>query len=341
MLSTLIDYLLSLADWAWRVLLAYARRHPIAVALVILAIIRSFGTTVRSGQAGVLFFCGRARKVLQPGFHPLIPVFHAVRKLPVRSVTLNLPKQRLTAGDGLVYDVYANIVYRVEDPIKAVTLVDDRARGVANVVPLVVHELLHEKGRAELADREALNSELIERCRQRLACWGLAVEDVGLSSIAPSRRTIRLTQLRGRVMERRRLMKHMLESAEADDNTVALLLASGGNPPLGHSTTRYRQHRRVRALQRRHRRVVLAPPLELELRTEILLVDRDLRLVGAGVTAQALVARVQQRKPHFSEATILDRVKDLERNGSLKSFSAAAAKQRTRTGRTEGRHDGE
>src|SRR5438445_9955353 len=95
-----------------------------AALLVVLAIVRSFGTTVQSGRAGVLFFCGRTRKVLEPGFHPHIPLLHKVKDTPIRSVTLDLPRQRVSTGDGLVYDVDATLIYRVDDPVKALTAVD-------------------------------------------------------------------------------------------------------------------------------------------------------------------------------------------------------------------------
>src|SRR5262245_32116119 len=105
MLQTLIDTLLSLGRTLLSVLLDYAKHHPLAVAVVILAIVRSFGTRVQTGWAGVLFSWGRAKKVLEPGFHPLIPIVQQVRQTPIRSVTLDLPRQRVTTRAGLVYEV--------------------------------------------------------------------------------------------------------------------------------------------------------------------------------------------------------------------------------------------
>jgi regulator of protease activity HflC (stomatin/prohibitin superfamily) len=252
-ISTLLDYLLDFSAWVWRLVRGFVKNRPVESALIALAIIRSFGTIVQTGQAGVLFFCGRVRKVLEPGFHPLIPILHYVRKVPVRSVTLDLPKQRVANADGLVYDVDTSIVYRIEDPVKTVTLVDNYTTAITNVVPLVVQELLREQTRAELSDRQALDAELTQRCIARLAAWGLTVEQAGMSSIAPTRRTIRLSQLRARVLERQRLMRQIEQEGAA--GAVAVLLASGGPMPLGHAATRYRRHRRLRLLKRR-----LTPP---------------------------------------------------------------------------------
>lgn len=249
MITTLVNYVLTLLGWLLMGVWYFIKARPGAAVLIALAIIRSFGTVVQSGQAAVLFSWGRARKVLEPGFHPLIPIVQTVRKVPVRSVTLDLPRQRLANGDGLVYDVDTSIVFRVEDPIKALTRVDSLMRGLANVVPLVVHELLREQTGAQLTDRQALDAELTERCKARLAAWGLTVEQAGFSSIAPTRRTIRLSQLRARVAERRRLMRQLEGSGPGQ--AVAVLLAAAGPPPVGHAAARYRRERRLRLLRRR------------------------------------------------------------------------------------------
>src|SRR5687767_4993025 len=108
MIAWLLDlawWLLDLALWflraVWRVALDQAKKHPAGAVVVALAIVRMFGTTVQTGTAGVLFSWGRAKKVLEPGFHPLIPIVQTVRHTPIRSVTLDLPRQRVATGDGL------------------------------------------------------------------------------------------------------------------------------------------------------------------------------------------------------------------------------------------------
>ena len=249
MLDSLWDLVSGLPGALWHWLLGLAKRQPLVVILAVVAIVRSFGTTVRSGQAGVLFSWGRACKVLEPGFHPLIPIVQQVRHTPIRSVTLDLPAQRVSTGDGLVYDVDASLIYRVDDPIKALTSVDDVGRAVTNLVPLVVAELMRGQSSATLAERSALDAGLTTRVQQALARWGLVVEQAGLKSIAPTRHTARLTQLGHRVRERARMLGEQL--ADGVPMGLAVALVSGGPAP------------RSRAGSRHHRRVaqpVAAPP---------------------------------------------------------------------------------
>ena len=63
---------------------------------------------------------------------------------------------------------------------------------------------------------------------------------------------------------------------------------------------------------------------ELELRSTILFVDRELGQAGTVATAQDVAARVRQIKPHFTEATILDRIKQMKDKAWLENLSAGA-----------------
>jgi regulator of protease activity HflC (stomatin/prohibitin superfamily) len=241
MLEQLWDFLSSVPGVLWRWLWEFAKRRPVVVILVVVAIVRSFGTTVQSGQAGVLFSWGRARKVLEPGFHPLIPVMQQVRHTPIRSVTLDLRPQRVSTADGLVYDVDATVIYHVEDPIKALTSVDDVKRGVTNLVPLLVAELMRGQSLGMLSERSALDADLKTRAQEALGRWGLVVEQAGLNSIAPTRPTARLTQLGARVRERAALLREELASGVPVSLAVALVAC--GATPRSHSAARYHRHR--------------------------------------------------------------------------------------------------
>jgi hypothetical protein len=64
---------------------------------------------------------------------------------------------------------------------------------------------------------------------------------------------------------------------------------------------------------------------ELELRSTILFVDRELSQAGKAATDQDLASRVHQIKPHFSEVAILERMSEMTVSGWLKSLSGSRA----------------
>jgi regulator of protease activity HflC (stomatin/prohibitin superfamily) len=252
----LLEYLLGWGLWAllavWHFLVRFVRQRPVEAGVVLLAIVRSFGTTVQTGTAGVLFTCGRARKVLEPGFQPLIPIFQRVRVTPIRSVTLDLPKQRVATGDGLVYEVDTTIVYRVEDPILALTGIDDVNKGVQTLLPLLVHDILRKKTQQTLVARQALDEELTEKARVALARWGLVVEQAGLTTLAPSRHTTRLSQQAARVRERAKLLAEMVD--EVDDEAAVALVSGTACPTSRAQASRARRARDRRLLAARKRK---------------------------------------------------------------------------------------
>ncbi len=248
MLETILSWLLSVPVWVWDRLVRWGKENPTSLILVLIAIVRSFGTTVQTGWAGVLFSFGRAKRVLEPGFHPLIPIFQKVRQTPIRSITLDLPRQRVTTSDGLVFDVHANIIYRVEDPILALTAIDDVRKGVLTLVPLLVLTLMSEHDGQSILTPRALDAELTTKAREALARWGVGVEQAGLATIAPTAPTMRLTQLGLRVAERAALLDLDADDVPAE---VVVALVTTARTPQGRSHAKY--HRR------KHRRPSLRP----------------------------------------------------------------------------------
>jgi hypothetical protein len=231
-----------MVDFVLDFLIQLIRAHPLWTIAVVLAFVRLWGTVIQTGWTGVLFVFGRARRTLQPGFHFLLPLVHLVRKTPVRSITLELPKQRVTTLDGLVYDVDANVVYRVDDAILALTHVDNLKRGSLVVLAMAVQEVLSRHNPKALQQPQSLDEEFTVQAQQKLGPWGVKVEQAGFTTIAPTRRTLRLTQLRQLVEERQRMLEEYCGYGLAPELALALL---GSHRNLaGHAHVRYRRYHR-------------------------------------------------------------------------------------------------
>jgi regulator of protease activity HflC (stomatin/prohibitin superfamily) len=195
--------------------------------LAALGVLRLMGKTVRSGSTGLKFSFGRARSLAEPGFHLLIPFFQRIETLPTRSRTIDLPKQRVTTADRLVYEVDVNAVLRVVDVRRALVEVDDLERAMTRMLAVVVQELLRGRTRADLGERAGLEETLAARLADLLQPWGVAVERAGITSIAPSRETLVLTQLAERALRRRAVLTQL--AGRGLDARTALAFAS--RPP--------------------------------------------------------------------------------------------------------------
>jgi SPFH domain / Band 7 family len=236
-LGELLDLLLIELKAAYFLVVGYAREHPVVTGVAVLALLRLCGITVQSGHKGVLFVFGRVRKELEPGFHFLLPYVLTARTIPVRSVTLELPRQRITTADGLVYDVQANIVYRVAEPKLALTQIDHLRQGIEVRLALLVQSLLAGHARATILNCKALDSELSARAEAALGRWGITVEQAGFKSIAPTHETLRLTQLAALGNERERVLRKLV--GQGVPVNAALALLGTDHRLVGHATARY------------------------------------------------------------------------------------------------------
>jgi len=216
------------------------------------ALVRAAGRTVESGSTGLKFSFGRAVRVLGPGFYPLLPFLQVIRSLPTRSRTLDLPEQRVTTVDGLVYQVDANLVYRIVDVRKALVEIDDLGRGMLQVLGLAVQEVLRTRSRAELYASETLDRELSQLMARQLSPWGVAVEHAGFPTIHPSSETTRVTQLQALGGERVAVLGRLVAAGTGRRAGLVLL---GTAVRIGPRTQRLAE--RARADRQRRRRTVL------------------------------------------------------------------------------------
>jgi regulator of protease activity HflC (stomatin/prohibitin superfamily) len=226
----------------WHLGVNYTREHPWTVAVALYGLALSFGVTIQSGQRGILFRWGRVFKELEPGFHWLIPLVHGVKKTPARSVTIDLPPQKVMTADGLVYEVSVNVVYRVANATKALTVVDHVDSGCRAVIPLFVTEVLRVLDQTEVGDRATLDRRLADRINEWIARWGLVIEQAGFTTISPAKSVLHTTQLRAKTLERAGAMRMLIEAGL--DAGSALVMIGTEHHPVAKSSLRY--HLRTR-----------------------------------------------------------------------------------------------
>lgn len=240
-----------LFDVAWAWLLGLPKKlweeYSYALMMAAMAVVRAAGKTVETGQTGLKFSAGRVVREVEPGFYPLVPFLQVIKTLPTRSRTLDLPQQRVTNLDGLVFDVDANVVYRITDVKKALIEINDLGRGMLQMLGLGVQQVLRARERREMYCSTELDEALARNLAERLAPWGVTIERAGFSSITPSNRSVRVTQQRPRVLERARRLVALEQRGVPRPQTLALLGVT--HAPI----TRTRSLRRLVRQSRRRR----------------------------------------------------------------------------------------
>jgi regulator of protease activity HflC (stomatin/prohibitin superfamily) len=80
---------------------------------------------LREYERGVIFRLGRLIPVKGPGLIILIPVVDKLVKVDLRTVTMDVPSQDIITRDNISVKVNAVVYYRVVDPTRAITEVED------------------------------------------------------------------------------------------------------------------------------------------------------------------------------------------------------------------------
>jgi len=244
----------SLRVWIWSELGDFVQDNLWTLWLVAWAILRATGQIVQTGQTGLLFSFGRARKVIGPGFRALIPFVQVVRVVPTRHRTLHLPAQRVAIQDGLVFFVDANLVYRVVDVRKALVEIDDLVRGMTQALGLGVQAVLVERGRAAMRAGPELDAALADDLGRRLEPWGVEVVRAGFITITPTPESMRVTQVAAQVEARARALVRFESAGLPRARALALL---GTRTHLANRGRGVRERERARRSRSRLERRIL------------------------------------------------------------------------------------
>ena len=95
------------------------------ILIVIGCIVLSGIRTVKEYERSVIFFLGKFKEVRGPGLIYIIPIFERSMKVPLRTITMNIPSQKIITKDNVSIDIAAVAYYHVVDPKNAVIAVEN------------------------------------------------------------------------------------------------------------------------------------------------------------------------------------------------------------------------
>ena len=140
---------------------------------------------VNEYQRGVLFRLGRMMEVLDPGFNLLLPFsLDVIRKVDMRTFTIDVPKQEVITRDNVPVLVDAVVYFNVFDPTLAVNKVADYTKSTSLLAQTILRSVL---GQHELDEMLAKRSELGVSLKQLLDeatdPWGIKVTAVEIKAV--------------------------------------------------------------------------------------------------------------------------------------------------------------
>jgi regulator of protease activity HflC (stomatin/prohibitin superfamily) len=164
----------------------------VGVAIAIIALLLIFALILlasairilREYERGVIFRLGRLIAQKGPGLILLIPIIDRMVRVDLRTVTLNVPPQEVITKDNVTARVNAVCYFRVIDPNRAITEVENFLVATSQISQTTLRSVL---GKAELdallSERERLNIELQQIIDEQTEPWGVKVSTVEVKDV--------------------------------------------------------------------------------------------------------------------------------------------------------------
>ena len=164
--------------------MAVAIGIAVVVVFFLLFIIGSSIRVLREYERGVIFRLGRLIAQKGPGLILLIPIIDRMVRVDLRTVTLNVPPQEVITRDNVPSRVNAVAYFRVIDPNRAITEVENFLLATSQIAQTAMRSVL---GKAELdqllAERERLNEDLQKIIDEQTEPWGVKVTTVEIKDV--------------------------------------------------------------------------------------------------------------------------------------------------------------
>jgi regulator of protease activity HflC (stomatin/prohibitin superfamily) len=135
-------------------------------------------------ERGVIFRLGRIIPVKGPGLVIIWPIIDKLVRVSLRTVTMDVPAQDIITKDNISVKVNAVVYFRVIDPIKAITEIEDFYFATSQIAQTTLRSIL---GQSQLDDllinREQLNAALQKVIDFQTEPWGIKVTTVEVKNV--------------------------------------------------------------------------------------------------------------------------------------------------------------
>lgn len=156
----------------------------IAVAVVVIVLLKLSVRIVQQYQGGVVLRLGRLMGVRTPGLTLIIPLIDRMFKIDTRTVTLTVEPQEVITRDNVTIKVDAVVYFAVVDPAKALLQVVDFGRATSQIALTTLRSVLGQSDLDELlAQRDKINHTLQTIVDGHTEPWGVKVSVVEVKDV--------------------------------------------------------------------------------------------------------------------------------------------------------------
>ncbi len=135
-------------------------------------------------ERAVVFRLGRFVGIKGPGLILLIPILDKMRKVDLRTVTMDIPSQDIISKDNVTLKVNGVVYFRVNNPERSIIAVEDFLSATAQISQTTLRSVIGQFELDEiLSQRDIINRKLQEIIDDLTEPWGIKVTAVEVKAI--------------------------------------------------------------------------------------------------------------------------------------------------------------
>ncbi len=156
---------------------------PIIIVVIVIIILSSI-RQISEYERGILFQCGKYKRILNPGWNIVLPIIQSFQKVDIRTKAVDVPEQDAITKDNVSIRINAVIYYKVFDASKAVIAVERYQYAVSQLAQTTMRNAVGAVSLDELlTEREKISTEICNIIDEATDPWGIKVENVELKDI--------------------------------------------------------------------------------------------------------------------------------------------------------------
>ena len=199
--------------------------------LIILASLGFSGLKLdREYQRGVIFRLGRSKGVMGPGMYWIIPIIDQKAQIDIRTKTVDIEPQETVTADSVTIRVNAVLYYRILDPMKAITKVENYQIAVYQTALTTLRNVVGQNILDDvLQNRDKINDKVQEIVDEITEPWGVVIERVEMKDVeippvmqrAMAKEAEAIREKRARIIKAAAEQEASIKLAEASQNIAA------------------------------------------------------------------------------------------------------------------------
>jgi regulator of protease activity HflC (stomatin/prohibitin superfamily) len=154
--------------------------------IIVIALILLFSALriVKEYDRGVIFFLGKVTGIRGPGLIILIPLLEQMTKVTLRTITMNIPSQKIITKDNVSIDIAAVAYYKIIDPQKSVIAIEDITSAVNQISQTTVRNVVGQFSLDQLLSQTSdINLQIKNVIDGHTEPWGAEVTAVEIKDI--------------------------------------------------------------------------------------------------------------------------------------------------------------